>query len=100
MPHRSGDDGRNVVFNDMNQPFTDYALDEAAMQRWERLIAVRDAVNGALETARAEKRIGKALEAKVKLTVPAEDAFLAEMDADKKARCINALKVVLKERGL
>ena len=82
MPHRSGDDGRNVVFNEMNQPFAGYALDEAAMARWDRLIAVRDAVNGALETARAEKRIGKALEAKVKLTVPAEDAFLAEMDAE------------------
>ena len=82
MPHRSGDDGRNVVFNEMNQPFTAYALDEAAMARWDRLIAVRDAVNGALEAARAEKKIGKALEAKVKLTVPAEDAFLAEMDAE------------------
>ena len=82
MPHRSGDDGRNVVFNEMNQPFAGYALDEAAMARWDRLIAVRDAVNGALEAARAGKKIGKALEAKVKLTVPAEDAFLAEMDAE------------------
>ena len=82
MPHRSGDDGRNVVFNEMNQPFAGYALGEAAMARWDRLIAVRDAVNGALEAARAEKKIGKALEAKVKLTVPAEDAFLAEMDAE------------------
>ena len=34
-----------------------------------------------MEAARADKRIGKSLEAKVKLTVPAEDAFLAEMDA-------------------
>ena len=33
-----------------------------------------------LETARAEKKIGKSLEADVALTVPAEDAFLAEMD--------------------
>ena len=31
MPHRAGDDGRNVVFNDMNQPFADYALDADAM---------------------------------------------------------------------
>ncbi len=81
MPHRGGDDGRNVLFNEMNKPFADYALEEAAMARWERIIAIRDTVNGALETARAEKRIGKSLEAKVKLTVPAEDAFLAEMDA-------------------
>ena len=81
MPHRAGDDGRNVVFNEMNKAFTEYALDEAAMAKWDQIIAVRTAVNGALETARAEKKIGKALEARVELTVPAEDAFLAEMDA-------------------
>ena len=81
MPHRGGDDPRNVVFNDMNQPFAEYALDEAAMARWERLGAIRDAVNGALETARAEKKIGKALEARVTLTVSAEDAFVAQMPA-------------------
>ena len=81
MPHRADDDGRNVVFNEMNKPFTDYALDADAMAKWDKIIAVRTAVNGVLETARAEKKIGKALEARVELTVPAEDAFLAEMDA-------------------
>ncbi|WP_295739962.1 isoleucine--tRNA ligase [uncultured Oscillibacter sp.] len=81
MPHRECDDGRNVLFNDMNQPFAEYALSDDAMARWEKIIQIRDAVNGALEAARAGKKIGKSLEAKVKLTVPAEDAFLAEMDA-------------------
>ena len=50
--------------------------------RWDKIIQVRDVVNGVLEAARGEKKIGKSLEAKVALTVPAEDAFLAEMDAD------------------
>ena len=81
MPHRDEDDARNVVLNDMNQPFAAYALDDAAMAKWSRVIAVRTAVNGALETARAEKKIGKGLEADVYLTVPAEDAFMKEMDA-------------------
>ena len=81
MPHRDEDDARNVVFNEMNKSFADYALDEASMQKWEKIISVRDAVNAALEAARNEKKIGKALEAHVALTVPAEDAFLAEMDA-------------------
>ena len=80
MTHPEGADGRNVVFNDMNQPFTAYALPPEEMARWEKIIQVRDVVNGALETARAEKKIGKSLEAKIVLTVPAEDAFLAEMD--------------------
>ena len=82
MPHREGDDVRNVVFNEMNKPFGEYALDDASMAKWDKIIEVRTVVNGVLEAARAEKKIGKALEAKVDLTVPAEDAFLAEMDAD------------------
>ena len=80
MPHKAGDDGRNVLFNDMNGVFADYALSADEMTKWEKIIEVRDAVNGALETARAEKKIGKSLEADVSLTVPTEDAFLAEMD--------------------
>ena len=82
MPHRDCDDGRNVVFNGMNQPFADYALDEETMAKWDKIIEVRTAVNGVLEAARAEKKIGKSLEAKVDLTVPTEDAFLAEMDGE------------------
>jgi len=70
MPHRKDDDARNVVLNTMNKPFTAYHLDEEAMAKWDKLITVRDAVNGALEQARADKKIGKALEAKVTLTVP------------------------------
>ena len=80
MPHRAADDVRNVVFNDMDQPFADYALDEAAVARWDKIIAVRDVVNGVLEAARGATKIGKSLEANVSLTVPQEDAFLAEMD--------------------
>ena len=82
MAHREGDDVRNVLFNKMNKPFTDYALDADTMAKWDKIIEVRTVVNGVLETARAEKKIGKALEASVALTVPAEDAFLAEMDTE------------------
>ena len=77
MPHRTGDDGRNVLFNDMNQPFTAYALDEETMAKWDTLIRVREDVNGVLEQARAEKRIGKALEAQVRLLAQDTDAKAA-----------------------
>ena len=80
MPHRAADDVRNVVFNDMDRPFADYALDEVTVARWDKIIAVRDVVNGVLEAARGAKKIGKSLEANVSLAVPQEDAFLAEMD--------------------
>ena len=67
MPHKDGDDKRNVVLNEMNAPFTAYALDEDAMAKWDQMIALRDDVNVVLERARADKRIGKALEASVAL---------------------------------
>ena len=67
MPHRAGDDPRNVVLNQMNKPFADYALSADEMARWEQLIALRNDVNGVLESARAAKRIGKPLEAAVTL---------------------------------
>ena len=78
MAHREGDDARNVLFNDMHQPFTDYALDAAAMERWAVIEALRDKVNAALEAARSEKKIGKSLEAAVTLTVPEAEGWLAE----------------------
>ncbi len=67
MPHKAEDDVRNIVLNEMVKPYTAYALDEEAMAKWDTLIALRSDVNGVLEAARAEKRIGKALEAQVVL---------------------------------
>ncbi len=78
MPHREGDDPQNVLFNDMHKPFTDYALDAAAMERWAVIEDLRDKVNAALEAARNEKTIGKSLEAAVTLTVPEAEKWLAE----------------------
>ena len=69
MPHREGDDVRNVVFNTMNKPFTEYALSAEELAKWDTLISVRGDVNGVLEAARGAKRIGKSLEAAVTLTV-------------------------------
>ena len=79
MPHRSGDDPRNVVLNEMNHPFTAYALDESAMEKWDHMIAMRNDVNVVLEGARAGKRIGKPLEAAVTLR-PQDDAAKALLD--------------------
>ena len=87
MPHRLGDDGRNILLNEMNKPFTAYALGEDEMARWEQLIVLRNDVNGVLETARADKRIGKPLEAAVTLKAEDKDAKallerVSDMDLD------------------
>ena len=73
MPHRDGDDTRNIVLNEMAKPYEAYALSDAEMAKWDTLIALRSDVNGVLETARADKRIGKALEAHVAL-YPTDEA--------------------------
>ncbi len=67
MPHREGDDSRNVLLNQMPENFSQYALDDAAMEKWAMIMKLRQDVNGILERARADKRIGKALEAHVSL---------------------------------
>lgn len=63
LPKKSGDDARNVVFNQMPEK-TGIAVDTA---KWDRIHAIRDDVLGALEQKRNEKLIGKSLEAKVTL---------------------------------
>ena len=73
MPHRAEDDARNVIFNYMNKPFAEYSLSEAELAKWDALISLRSDVNGVLEAARANKRIGKPLEAAVTLHA-ADDA--------------------------
>ena len=67
MPHREGDDVRNVLLNQMPENFEAYCLDEAAMDKWNTVMKLRQDVNGVLELARKDGRIGKALEARVTL---------------------------------
>ncbi len=82
MPHRSSDDARNVVLNEMNKTFDEYALDDAEMVKWDKLISVRNDVNGVLERARADKRIGKPLEASVTLRASGESKAVLDSVSD------------------
>ena len=74
MPHLASDDSRNVLLNYMPADFAAFMLDDAAMGKWELIMKLRQDVNGVLELARADKRIGKALEAHVSLST--DDAAL------------------------
>ena len=76
MPHAGGADARHVMLNDM--PACDGARRLSAEDelRWDNLMRIRDDVNKALELARAEKLIGKPLDAKVTVSV-AEEARAA-----------------------
>ena len=80
MPHAAGDDARNILLNQMPTDCAAYALDADAMAKWATVMRLRADVNGVLELARNEKRIGKALEAHVSLST--EDAALRDACKD------------------
>ncbi len=63
MPHDSSDDRRSVYLNSLPSPNAEYEFDGAA--KYEALFELRDDIMKGLELARAEKRIGKSLDAKV-----------------------------------
>ena len=101
MPHCDGADLRNVVLNDMPKVDESYAFDDAAVEKWNRIIAFRDDVNKALESARNAKVIGKPLEAWV--TIYADDAAAEALGAwdpnDLAALCIVSKLRVIKGDG-
>ncbi len=72
MPHLSSDDTRNILLNQMPADYAAYTLSEDAMAQWDTVMKLRQDVNGVLEVARADKRIGKALEAHVSLSTDDE----------------------------
>ena len=81
MPHDSSADPRHVMLNDMPAVKAEYAFDAATEARWDRLIALRGDVNKALELARAEKTVGKPLDAAI--TIRFSDAaaeYLPELE--------------------
>jgi len=84
MPHHSGAERGSVLYNPMPLPVDEYALSPERDQMWDKLLRLRADVNKALELARAEKVIGKPLEAEVTLYVSdaAKAAFeeLVELD--------------------
>jgi isoleucyl-tRNA synthetase len=84
MPHAEGDVKESVFLNDM--PAYDEALAFGDVrEKWDRLFLLREPVMKALELARADKVIGKSLDASVAVYAPDEtdfallDAFRAEL---------------------
>ena len=66
LPRSAKDDADSVFFNKIPE-ISGINADEEFMTKWEKIDELRDIVNKALEEARAQKLIGKSLEAKVTL---------------------------------
>ena len=82
MNHDKTADPDSVLLNDMPDYDPALVLPQEEAARWEVLIGLRTDVNKALETARAEKAIGKSLEAKVLLHLSAKYASAAQEATD------------------
>ena len=84
MPHRAADDARHVMLNDMPAPNAAWSLTGEETAFWEDSLRLRTDVNKALELARADKIIGKPLEAKVTIHVKPEAKAAMERVARQK----------------
>jgi len=62
----------SVHFTSFPDPVPDVQLSDDERLRWEKMLALRQLVSKALEEARAQKRIGSSLEARVTIEAPDE----------------------------
>lgn len=72
MPHKASDIKESIFLNDMPEYDEDLKFAEVC-DRWNKLFDHRDIVMKALEIARAEKKIGKSLDAKVSIYTTDEE---------------------------
>ncbi len=97
LPEDKNYDSGSVMFGELPQAgrFTE---SPAFMEKWEKLHAVRDDVNKALELARGEKKIGKSLEAAVTLCC-SEDALFELLSAQVDLKDIFIVSSVLVKKA-
>ena len=99
MPHSKDAQRDSVLYNDMPEPSLTHAFTSEREALWDRLLRLRADVNKALELARAEKIIGKPLDAEITLyaddTVSLDD--IAQQDL-KTLFIVSAVQII-KDRG-
>lgn len=103
MPHGSDCDARHVVYNEMPKlvsEMTGEQVSDEFVARWDKIHEIRDVVKKALETARAEKKIGASLDAKVTLYCTGElYDFLKSVEADLSTVFIVSQTVIVNGEG-
>ena len=101
MPHGAADEASCVLLNDIPDYDEKLCLSQELSNQWDKVIALRTDVNKALEAARAQKLVGKSLDAEVTLYLNAEgkDAFDAMGQHDLAAVCIVSKVIVAEGEG-
>lgn len=83
LPHEDGVDPASVMFNEMPKAEAATEPDQKFMEKWERIHAIRNDVQKALEEARTAKVIGGSLDATVTLHCTGELlAFVRSVETD------------------
>lgn len=99
VPAYKNDDKANVLYNEMPKSF-DVSYDEKFLNKWDKIYLIREDVNKALEIKRANKEIGKSLEAKITLYCDEQNFdFVSENIDDITAACIVSEVEVSKGEG-
>ena len=82
MKHAAGVNAESVLLNDMPEYNAAYALADNELDRWNKLVSLRDAVNKALENARSAGVFKKAQDTEVTVAVDnaADAQLLAGVD--------------------
>ena len=94
MPHAASDDAECVLFNDIPAWSAELALSEEQADKWNRVIALRDDVNKALELARTEQGIKKNQDTEVILEAcPLAEADFSDFTAEELAALFITSKV-------
>src|SRR5687768_454144 len=91
--HLPGDRGESVHLEDF--PAVDHLTDADLAGTWERLLAVRETVNAALEEKRKDKLIGNSLSARVVITVRGPVGQLLETHQQQLPMLFNVSDVAL-----
>ena len=101
MPHGAADEASCVLLNDIPDYDEKLCLSQELSDQWDKVIALRTDVNKALEAARAQKLVGKSLDAEVTLYLNAEgkNAFDAMGQHDLAAVCIVSKVIVAEGEG-
>jgi isoleucyl-tRNA synthetase len=91
--HMPGDRGESVHLEDF--PAVDHLANPDLLGTWERLLAVRETVNAALEDRRRDKLIGNSLSARVVITVRGPVGQLLETHQQQLPMLFNVSDVAL-----
>jgi isoleucyl-tRNA synthetase len=101
MPHHNNIEPDSILYNPMPKPKEEFVLSPSDESMWETLLRLRSDVNKALELSRADKIIGKPLEAEVTIYLDdsATDAFSKIDNLDLKSLFIVSSVIIRREPG-